>query len=132
HVWEEVIAVQRFIATLEVVNLNFALCKRHMWHWVNELARIRQDAVVDLVGPELTCHLELLIDVHRLGDINFAALFRRVVQLAQCGVDGTSVIPRGRRFQSRAVKTLKDHLSPTWLQFPEHCTQGRTHDASTN
>ena len=26
----------------------------------------------------------------------------------------------------------QNHLRPTWFQFPEHRTQGRAHDASTN
>ena len=96
HAWEKVVVFEHVIATLQVIHLDFALCEGHVWDWVNEFAWVYQDAVVDLVGPELACHLELLIDGHCLGDINLAALFRRVVQLAQCGVAGTSIIPRGR------------------------------------
>src|SRR5699024_809489 len=32
----------------------------------------------------------------------------------------------------RSLQTLKNHLRPTWFQLPEHRTQGRAHDASTN
>ena len=132
HVREHVVVLQRIEATLEVIHLDGALREGDVRHRVDEGARVRQDAVVELVGPELAGDLELLIDVHCLRDINAAVLFRGVVQLAQCGVTGTSVVPRGGGFQRRAIETLEDHLRPAGFELTQHSAQGGAHDAGTD
>ena len=132
HAWEHVLLAQNVIATLKVVNLDFALCEGHVRNRVNKFARVGKNTVVELVRPELARLLELLINPQSLGDINATILLRGVVQLAQCGVAGAGVIPRGGGLQCGAVETLKDHLGPARLQLAEHCAQGGAHDAGTN
>ena len=132
HAREHVLLAQHIIAALEVIYLDFALCEGHVRNRVNEFARVGENTVVELVGPELARLLELLVDAQSLGDINAAVLLRGVVQLAQCGVAGTGVIPRGGGLQCGAIEALKDHLGPAGLQLAEHSTQGGAHDASTD
>ena len=122
---------QHLITALQVIHLDFALREGHVRNRVNEFAGISQDAVVELVGPELARLLKLLIDRNRFRNINAAVLFRRVVELTQSGVTGTGIIPRGGGFQGGTVKALKDHLGPARLQLAEHSAQGGTHDAGT-
>jgi ABC-type oligopeptide transport system ATPase subunit len=60
-----------------------ALDETDVWDRVEEAANVGEDSVLMGVGPELAGHLELLIDVDRLGDLDGAVgLLRGVVQFA--------------------------------------------------
>ena len=128
HVREHVVVLEGLEAALQVLNLDGALCEGHVWDRVDECLRVSQDAVVELVRPELARNLELLINAQSLRNVDATVLFWGVVQLAQRRVAGTSVVPWGGGLQSRSIEALEDHLGPAWLQLAEHSAQGGAHD----
>ena len=132
HVGEHVVCGELVVALAQVVDLVFALCERHVRHGVDEGARIRQHTVFHLVGPELARQLELLVDVHRLGDIDASLFLGRVVQLAQCGVASTGVVERVGGLLGRTVEPLEDHLGPVGFQLVQHRAQCGAHDAGAD
>ena len=132
HVGEHVVCGELVVALAQVVDLVFALGEGDVRHGVDEGARVGQHTVFHLVGPELARQLELLVDVHRLGDINAALLLGRVVQLAQRGVAGASVVEGVGGLLGRPVKPLEDHLGPFGFQFVQHRAQRGAHDAGAD
>src|SRR5699024_4214708 len=72
--------------------------------------------------------LELLVDADGLGDVDATLDLGGVVELAECGVAGTGVVPRGGGLLGGAVQALEDHLGPARLELADHRTQGGAHD----
>lgn len=132
HVREHVVVLERIEATLEVIHLDRALSEGHVRDLVNEGARVGENAVVELVRPELARNLEFLINVHGLRNVNTAVLLWGVVQLAQCRVAGTGVIPRGGRLKRGTIEALEDHLGPARLELAEHGAESGAHNTRTN
>ena len=132
HVGEHVVCGEFVVALAQVVDLVFALGEGDVRHGVDEGARVGQHTVFHLVGPELARQLELLVDVHRLGDIDASLFLGRVVQLAQCGVASTGVVERVGGLLGRTVEPLEDHLGPIRFQLVQHRAQCRAHDAGAD
>ena len=126
------VVLQSIKTTLEVINLDGSLGEGNVRNRVNESLWVGQDAVVELVCPELAGNLELLVNTQRLGNVDATVLLWGVVELAQSRVAGTSVVPWGGGLKCRSVETLENHLGPAWLQLTEHGTQGGAHDTCAN
>ena len=85
------------------------------------------------VGPELAGHLELLIDIDRLGDLDSAVgLLRGVVQFAQRRVAGAGVIPGIAALSCGGVEAFHQRDRPVRLNHAQQRTQGRAHDSGTD
>ena len=107
---EQRLLLKCLVATTHERHLLRALSEGGVINWIDEFLRISQGAVFNQRGPQLTGNLELLINELSLGDIDLAVLLRRVVQLAQSRVAGTSVVPRGGRLLGGLIETLEQNL----------------------
>src|ERR1700744_2983081 len=93
---------------------------------VEEAAHVGQHAVLDRIRPELTSHLELLVDTYRFGDVDRAVgSLWRVVQLTQGRVPGACVVPRAAALATDAVQPLDQGDRPIRLQPPQQRAQRR-------
>ncbi len=102
----------------------------HVRDRVEEAADVGQHAVLDGVRPELARHLELLVDVHRLGDVDRAVgPLRGVVQLTQRRVAGARVVPRIAALGGGAVETLDQRDRPVRLHQPQQRAERGAHDS---
>ena len=83
HRGEQRVAHQGVAAAPQIVDALGALDETDVWDRVEEAANVGEDSVLMGVGPELAGHLELLVDIDRLGDLDGAVgLLRGVVQFA--------------------------------------------------
>ena len=104
----------------------------HVGYRVDE-AGVRQNILLNQGCPELAGNLELLVNVQRLGggDSTVGAS-GGVVELAQCRVAGTCVIPWVGGFLSNLVEAFKQDDVPARFEFLEEYTEGGAHNAAAN
>ncbi len=130
---EQRVAAQGLEAATQVVDVLRAAHERHARGAGDEARGLRQGARREQVVPELARHLELLVDLHRLGDVDRAVrLLRRVVQLAQGGMTRPGVVPRVRRLLRHGVQALVDAHRPGGLQDLQECPERGAHDATAD
>ncbi len=104
-----------------------------MWRAINERGRLRQDALLHQVRPELKRHLKLGIDFQRPLNLDIAIIgFGGVVQLAVTGMPGTCIVPSVGALMGNVVKTFHHDDVQGRIQLPEHHAEGRAHDAPTD
>ncbi len=130
---EQRLAGQVVVALAQVLHALVTMGEGDVRDRVDELRRVAEDAVVDRVGPELARHLELLVDVERLGDVDIAVgRLGRVVELTQRRVARARVVPRVTALAGRRVEPFEQTDRPIGLQLTEERSQGGTHDARTH
>ncbi len=133
HALEQVFLLQGGVALAQVIDVVVAPDKGHVRHVVDKGARVGQVAVLDLVGPELLRHFELLVDVDRFLGLDRAVLgFRRVVQLHEGRVAGAGIVHRIRAFGGHLVEALEHLDLQVGLQFGQHGAEGGAHDAGAD
>ena len=132
HVRKQGVAIQCLIAFAQIGDLRITLTEGHVWHRVDEALWVRQHSLINLVRPELPRDLEFFIHRNGFLRLNFPLHFRGVVQLAQCRMTSTRVVPRGGGFFRWPIQTLEDDLRPPRFQFPKHGPQRGTHNSGTN
>ncbi len=101
---------------------------------VEEAAHVRQDTAFHGVRPELPRHLELLVDVDGLADLDRAVgALRGVVQLTQRRVSGTRVVPRIATLGSGPpVQPLDEGDGPVGFHQLQQGGERGTHDARSH
>ncbi|SKU85964.1 Uncharacterised protein [Mycobacteroides abscessus subsp. abscessus] len=105
----------------------------HVRDGIEETTNVGQHTVLDGVGPELARYLELLIDRDGLGDVNRpVGLLRGVVQLAQCRVAGSCVVPGVAAFTGGRVQALDQGDRQVRFDQPQQSAKRRTHDPRPN
>ena len=132
HAGEQRVGAQCLVAGPEVVDLLHAAPEGHVGDRVDELGGVAEAAVLDEVAPELAGDLELLVDADGLGDVDLAVDLGRVVELAEGGVAGARVVPRGGGLRTRGVEGLDDELTPLRLELLQHDGQCGGDDAGTD
>jgi hypothetical protein len=117
HRREERVLDECLAPRLQIPDVVCAMHEAHVRNRVEEAAHVGQHAVLDGVGPELARHLELLVDVNGLADVDGAVgALRGVVQLTQRGVPGARVVPRIAALGGRCVEPLDERDRPVRLQ----------------
>jgi len=105
----------------------------HVRAGMDEIARVRDRAFADQVGPQLARQIELCIDLERLGDVDApVCALRRVVQLAIGRVAGTRIVPSLRALEPAILERLEYRDSERGFELLEHGAKGGTHDAGAN
>ncbi|MNY34876.1 hypothetical protein D3C86_1692480 [compost metagenome] len=121
------------MALLEEGDVFITPDETHVRHIVDEGLGIAQHLLLDLVGPELLGNLEVLVDGHGLADVDAAVGgLRRVVELAECRMAGTGIVPGVGAFLGDLVQALVDINRPARFQLVEVSPQARAHDAATD
>ena len=133
HAVIAVMGAHRGVALLEEGLAIGADHEAHVRHGMDEIVGRGDGALLDQVRPELARHVELDVDLERLGDVDAAVgAHRRVVQLAVGGMAGAGVVPGGRTLL-RFARHLLDHLEPeVGLQLLQEHAQGGAHDAGAD
>ncbi|MND90806.1 hypothetical protein D3C80_829010 [compost metagenome] len=133
HTGEKRAGFESLITLFQIGDVLVTPDEAHMRRVVDEGARVLQDAVAHLPGPELPGNLEGFVDVDGLGDLDVAVVvFRRVVELGKRGVAGAGIVPAVRAFKRHAVQPFQHLHRPGGLQFAQPNTERRAHDAAAD
>ena len=133
HAVEQRVLDQGLLALLEEGDVVITPDEAHMRRGVHESLGRLQVAAADLVGPELTRHLELLGNAN--GTLGFHAAvgqLGRVVEFGKAGVAGAGVVPAVGAFQGHAVQAFEDLDLPVRLQLLQVGGQRGAHHAGTD
>ena len=104
----------------------------HVRNRVDELG-VRQNLFFNQGSPELAGHLELLVNVQGLdGGYGAVRTGGCIVELAQCRVAGTGVVPGVGGLLGGLVEALQQDDVPGRLEFLEEYAEGGAHDAAAH
>ena len=132
HALEELLLAEGVETCGQVLGVVLAEDQGHVRNRVDELG-VRQNLFFNQGGPELAGNLELLVDVQRLGGGDGAVgAGGGVVELAQCRVAGTGVVPGVGGLLGGLVEALKQDDVPGRLEFLEEHAEGGAHDAAAH
>ena len=132
HALEELLLAEGVETCGQVLGVILAEDQGHVRNRVDELG-VRQNLFFNQGGPELAGNLELLVDVQRLGGGDGAVgAGGGVVELAQCRVAGTGVVPGVGGLLGGLVEALKQDDVPGRLEFLEEHAEGGAHDAAAH
>ena len=107
HTLEELLLAERIVARSQVLGVVFAEDQGHVGDRVDE-AGVSQNILLSQGCPELAGNLELLVNVQCLGSgDSTVGTSGGVVELAQCRVAGTCVIPGVGGFLSNLVEAFE-------------------------
>src|SRR5271169_129129 len=97
---------------------------------MNEGLRVLDRSLLHQIGPELTGKIELSVNLQSLRNVDAAVTsLRSIVQLTECCMAGTGVVPCIRAFLRLAAQDFVNLDLQTRIKlFQEHCQRG-AHDA---
>ena len=94
HTTEQRALLQCGVTGTQEVHVLVTPDKTHVRNGGDKRAWFMHYAIIDLIGPKLAGNLEGFVNFNCLFNADATVgLFRRVVQLHQCGVAGSGVIP---------------------------------------
>ena len=133
HAVIAMMGAHRGVALLQEGRAILADHEAHVRHGMDEGIGRGDRALPDQVRPELARHVELDIDLERLGDVDAAVLaHRRVVQLAVGGVAGAGIVPGARALLRLARHALDHGDAKMRLQLLQEHRERRAHDAGAH
>lgn len=116
------------VAALEILAVLVAPHEAHVWNGLNELFGLGENAGVGEEGPELLGLLEGFVDVESFGDVDAAVVvLLGVVQLAERGVTGASIVPRVGAFLGDFGEGFDDLNFEGGVELVEEDSQGCAH-----
>ena len=96
------------VALLQKSDVVGAAHEAHVRDRFDEGLRRRDGSRLHQRGPQLAREIEFHVHLERLGNLDAAvAPFGGVVELTQCGMAGTGVVPGVRALLGRAVQALE-------------------------
>ena len=133
HAGEKRAGFERLIALFQIGDVFITPDEAHMRRVVDEGARVLQNTVLHLPGPELPGNLEGFVDVDGLRDLDVAVVvFRRVVEFSESRMAGAGIVPAVGAFKRHAIQPLQHLHRPGRLEFAQPYTERRAHDAAAD
>ncbi len=122
------------VARAEEVDLLLTVDETEVGDRVDEILRVLDHPVADGVAPELKGLLELVENLDRFVDIDFAVgpVVRRVAQFAEPGVAGAGIVPTVGGFHGQLLRDLVKLNLQAGVQLLKDGTKGCRHDTASD